>query len=262
MRTDPGRHGFTLLELIITMSLLAVIAGICYSAFHLGMRVMERGEAAVVTAQRLRAATDVLIRQVKSIALTPARVVEGDSTLPNAGDSYPFFVGKRDIMTFVTDAGQLDGGGRALVTYRVQADPPALIMEETPYFDADTLGGSRRKTGTNQSEPRTAIVLDGFRSLSLEYQRDEGAGDVEWLPAWDYTEEEMLPSAVHIVVDGLPGLGASWDQTIPIMSGPEPEDDYEPQECEADASAGTGSETGTPHGSGKGGADDEGPDDE
>ena len=47
---DP-RRGFTLLELILAMSALALIATICYAAFHLGIRAVERGEVAVVTAQ-------------------------------------------------------------------------------------------------------------------------------------------------------------------------------------------------------------------
>src|SRR5947199_9502290 len=79
------RDGFTLLELVLAMSALAMIVAICYGAFHLGIRAVESGERAVVTAQRLRVATDVLIRQVKSAVPYPAR---------NRDDVvYPYFVG-------------------------------------------------------------------------------------------------------------------------------------------------------------------------
>ena len=67
-REASRRHvsGFTMIEVMISITLLALIAGICYAAFHLGIRAVGKGEMAVVTAQRLRAATDVMIRQVKS----------------------------------------------------------------------------------------------------------------------------------------------------------------------------------------------------
>ena len=38
-RQHRGRRaGFTLLEVVISMVLLALVAGICYAAFHLGTR--------------------------------------------------------------------------------------------------------------------------------------------------------------------------------------------------------------------------------
>src|SRR5437763_15882115 len=67
------RDGFTLLELVLAMSALAMIVAICYGAFHLGIRAVESGERAVVSEQRLRVATDVVIRQVKSAVLYHAR---------------------------------------------------------------------------------------------------------------------------------------------------------------------------------------------
>ena len=41
------------------MTLLAMVTAIFYAAFHLGIRAVEKGQKAVVTAQRLRAANDV-----------------------------------------------------------------------------------------------------------------------------------------------------------------------------------------------------------
>src|SRR4029078_2567657 len=58
------RAGFTMIEVMISITLLALVAGICYAAFHLGIRAVGKGEMAVVTAQRLRAATGVPILHV------------------------------------------------------------------------------------------------------------------------------------------------------------------------------------------------------
>src|SRR5439155_14005706 len=88
------RNGFTLLEVVLAMTALALITAICYGAFHLGIRAVESGERAVVTAQRLRVATDVLIRQVKSAVPYPARNKDDDV--------YPYFVGTATSLTFIT----------------------------------------------------------------------------------------------------------------------------------------------------------------
>ena len=66
--------------------------------------------------------------------------------------------------------------------------------------------------------PAAAVLLEGFSRLKFEYLMNDGV-DSEWKPAWDGHEEEMLPAAVRIVVEGLPGFGMdSWGQEIPIMA--------------------------------------------
>jgi hypothetical protein len=75
--------------------------------------------------------------------------------------------------------------------------------------------------GSGQVPPpteRAAVLLDGFKSLRFEYMMNDGV-DTEWRPEWDAYEEEMLPAAVRILVDGLPGIELdTWGQEIPLMS--------------------------------------------
>src|SRR5207247_7433898 len=97
-----ARAGFTLLEIVIALTALALVTVICYGAFYLGIRAMERGEVAVVAAQRLRVATDVLIRQIKSVVPYKARNRDDEE--------YVFFMGTASSMAFITGAG-LEGGG-------------------------------------------------------------------------------------------------------------------------------------------------------
>jgi len=197
--------GFTLLEVMLAMTALAMLSAICYAAFHLGIRAVQRGEVAVVTAQRLRVASDVLIRQVKSAVPYPAR---------NDDDEvYPYFFGTPTSMTFVTAAGLDGGGGLARVSYRLEDDPPRLVLEESSFFNADGLGRKR----FDPVDPRSAVILDGFRQLRFQYLLNDGA-DTEWKNAWDGRDEELLPQAIRIIVDGMPGIeGDEWGQEIPIM---------------------------------------------
>ena len=201
-----SRRGFTLLELMLAMSALALIAAICYGAFHLGIRAVERGEVAVVTAQRLRVASDVLIRQVKS---TVAYTVCNDED-----ETYPYFFGTATSMSFITAAGLEGGGGLTRVAYQLVEGPTRLVMSEGSRFSAPSLGGG---AGLPPPTDRTAVLLDGFKSLRFQYMMNDGV-DTEWRDEWDSYEEEMLPAAVRVLIDGLPGIELdTWGQEIPLM---------------------------------------------
>lgn len=198
--------GFTLLEVVLAMTSLAMVTAICYAAFHLGMRAVERGEVAVVTAQRLRVASDVLIRQVKSAVPYPVRTEDDDV--------YPYFSGTATSMSFITAAAQQGGGQLARVTYRLEENPPRLMITESPSFSSDGLGREKLE----RAGERTTVLLDGFRTLRFEYLSDDGTDAPEWRSSWDGRDEEILPNAIRITVDGLPGLEVdTWGQEIPIM---------------------------------------------
>lgn len=196
--------GFTLLEVVLAMTSLALVVAICYGAFHLGIRAVEKGEVAVVTTQRLRVASDVIIRQIKSVV--PYAVRNEDE------DVYPYFEGTATSMRFVTAAGLQSGGSLAVVEYRLEGDPPRLVMQEGVAFSPDALGRGKVEKGD-----RSTVLLDGFRSLKFEYMLNDGA-DTEWRHSWDGHSEEMLPAAVRLVVEGLPGADATWGQEIPTMA--------------------------------------------
>src|SRR5437868_338778 len=152
----PGRAGFTLLELMLAMTALAMVAAVCYGAFHLGIRAVEKGEMAVVTTQRLRVAADTLIRQIKSTVAYPARNEEEDV--------YPFFMGSATSMTFITAAGLQGGGGLTRVVYQVVDDPPRLVISESPFFSPDELG----RDPVDHAADAGTTLLDNFRSLKFE----------------------------------------------------------------------------------------------
>ena len=199
--------GFTLLEIVIALTALALVTVICYGAFHLGIRAMERGEVAVVAAQRLRVATDVIIRQVKSIVPYKARNRDDEE--------YVFFMGTASSMAFITGAGLEGGGGLMRVVYQVMDNPPRLVMSESPFFSSRALG----REPVDQPGLHSAVLLEDFKSLKFEYLFYEGL-EPEWRTEWNgHDEEDMLPVAVRVLVDGIPGLEVNtWGQEIPVMA--------------------------------------------
>jgi len=234
------RSGFTLLELMLALTSLALLAAICYGAFHLSWRAVQRGEVAVVTAQRLRVASDVLIRQIKSVAAYPMRTPDEDV--------FPYFYGTPTWMKFVTTGGLQQGGGLTRVVYRLEDDPPRLILEETRDFTNDSLGAEAE--GLGAPSEHSTILLDGFLGLRFSYMLNE-SGDTEWKDTWSPGTEEALPAAVRIVVRGMPGLELDeWGQEIPIMStvvgdnnGEVDDEDLPPEAAETEADGAADGET-------------------
>jgi hypothetical protein len=190
---------------VLAMTALGFVTAICYAAFHLGVRALERGEVAVVMAQRLRVASDTIIRQVKSTVAYAARNKDEEV--------YPYFVGSATSMTFITSAGLSGGGGLTRVVYQVANDPTRLVLTESPFFSPDALGAEPLDNPGQTS----AILLDGFTNLKFEYMMNDGV-DTEWRPEWDGHAEEALPGAVRILVEGMAGLEVPvWGQEVPIM---------------------------------------------
>ena len=237
------------------MTVLAILAATCYSAFHLGIRAVEKGEVAVVTAQRLRVASDILIRQIKSAVPYPARNEDEDV--------WPYFVGKASGMAFVTAAGLEGGGGLRRVVYRFEPDPPRLMIEESAFFSPDELGRNADKLPVQGR----SILLDGFLELKFQYLLNDGA-ETEWRDGWDGQSDEMLPSAVRLIVKGLPGIETDvWGQEIPVMATMygdnlgEVDDDIPPPPEDDEGAEGVGAASGVgagvPGGGAPGGPDDD-----
>ena len=204
------RRGFTLLELVLAMTALALVTGICYGAFHLAVRAMERGEVAVVTAQRLRVTSDVL-RQIRSALYHVDRSTED----PDQTCSY--FQGTATSLSFDTSMQLQGGGGVSRVTYQVLDNPTRLVLTESA---VPSRTRHRRRHGED-AEPltfnRSTTLLEGFQSLQFSYIDVSGADTSTWNPCHEDLDQEGLPLAVRVVIEGLPGVETGrWGQEIPV----------------------------------------------
>jgi hypothetical protein len=196
----------TLLEMVLALTIVGLIVGIVSAGFNVAGTAIGGGERAAEQNQRLRLAADIMMRQIKSTAIYAAEDEDYE---------YPFFLGGPQELAFVTAAAQSGGGGLALVTYRVEAgDPMRLVMSEVTGLNAELLGRPEELAGLPATE---AVLLDGFTDFYFEYLINDGI-DREWFEEWDGKEEEELPTAVQVSIDGLAGLGGGiWKHQIPLM---------------------------------------------
>jgi len=87
--------GFTLIEVIVTLTVLGFILLIIFGAFRLGLSAWERGESAKEESQKVRIISQLISRQVKSAV--PFRI-----KTKKAEGNYLAFEGKAHSLKFVS----------------------------------------------------------------------------------------------------------------------------------------------------------------
>ncbi len=204
-----GGRGFTLLELVVAMTILSLIAGSVAVGIRLAAGSIERGEAVTREASRLRAAIGVVERSLRSADPLPV-AVEDNTTA--------FFIGEEKRVRFLCGAvpPALRGGGPRLVSFFELRDPAAgglAVATASPFLP----GGAGSWEGTGGAR----VLLPRGRDLLFSYSggpTKEGAW--EWLPSWDVKEAGRLPAAVRIeFVVPSEGGGRKTAFVVPIPAG-------------------------------------------
>lgn len=196
-----SQMGFTLIELTIAMTLLALIAMTLYGAFYLGQRAVEKSQTRSEESQRLRSAGDLLAGYIRSAyPYRPSREV------PSI-----FFSGQKDGLKFVS-ALSSGMGGRGLSQVTISWDGAGdgngllTLQEEIPL----RLEGQGENGGY-----RNSIVLGrGIREFRIDYLDPQGEEE-HWVDQWDGTERRMLPRAVRLSYLG--EKGEEVQLVFPIM---------------------------------------------
>ena len=192
-----ARRGFTLLELVISLSILAMIAGSVAAGIRLAAGSIERGEAVTRDAARLRAAVGIVERTL--LSADPLPIPVGDNTTT-------YFVGEEKSVRFLTAGAPTaaHGGGLRLLSFfeRTGGDGNGIAMATANPFRPD---GAERWEGTET--PR--ILVPGAGELVFSYSAGPTKeGKWEWVSSWDLKETGRLPAAVRV------------EFSVPSSSGP------------------------------------------
>lgn len=190
MRSNARRNrGFTLLEVVLAMSLVSIIAAVGFAVLRTGIRSWDAGEA-----HRER-----LERRVSGMGFFR-------NILANALPAYDDFTEKKRIFTFV-------GAPDAV---RFVAFPPEHVGQGMRYrFDlslADgVLGVALEPFGKRLlrvlAEPERIPLLDGVRQARFAYfGRPPDQRTPEWREDWRF---DTLPELVRITVETADGAAES-----------------------------------------------------
>jgi prepilin-type N-terminal cleavage/methylation domain-containing protein len=160
--------GFTLIEVMVSMTIMALIMGVAFAGFSVGIDSWERGSQKIAELDHRFAMERLVQRQ---LALADPALFRGDSSQLELTSTYSLANGPGD-----------------LVQVKYSFDRDKLVYTETP-------AGYR----AGISAPVASEMLEGLSQFGFSYLSTDDSGHPVWRATWT---EEGLPIAVHVQIAG------------------------------------------------------------
>jgi general secretion pathway protein J len=184
-----GNRGFTLLELLISMTILSLITLLVFGALRTGIRAWEKGEKNIDGRQRERIVLNMIKRQLASI---PVDTVKADKALG--------LTGTNKSMAFVSDI-HLEPGteiGMVYVKYQVEAAENGGEILSFSERNITTMVGM--DIDTDDADIPFIELLQGT-DIGFEYlKKDTEEETLVWQEAWDAENDSGFPLAVRVIL--------------------------------------------------------------
>jgi type II secretion system protein J len=187
MRTAAHRGGFTLLEMLVAMTLMSVLAGSLYASLSAGFRGRATAERALDPARRAEAALRMVGADLEAAA-PPTGLLAGEFLARDGrGDTGE----PADVLLFHAMARDQSG-----------AEPPGPVRRVELELAADEATGQPalvRRTTLNllapeEPEPLQEVLCQRVRSFDASF-----FDGVAWAESWDSAVAgDVLPLAVEV----------------------------------------------------------------
>jgi general secretion pathway protein J len=202
--TKRAPNGFTLVEVVLALTIFALISTLLYAAFSLGHRAVEKSQRSFEKNQQLRSVDNLLGSYIRS-AYPYRSSPQGAAIL---------FAGEQDKLTFVSSF-SLAMGGRGMAKVRVfwegtEKRGGVLRLEEETPVRVQSEEEDERQEGL-----RNAIVVrEGVKEFRMSYLDPQG-DEAKWEERWDAKERNTLPRAVRLDYRTEEGRDVQW--VFPVM---------------------------------------------
>jgi general secretion pathway protein J len=179
-----SEQGFTLLELLISITLIGLIVIVISNAFSLGFRSIDRGEQTVESLERLRSSFRIISSQIQS-EIPIKHEVEGEKQY--------YLKGNEKFLQLASNYSIFGGQkGYVLVKYTVEQDNDT---RKYSLYASETVIGI--------DDEKRVKLLSGFDDIYFEYFfEDETEEGGEWAEEIEKDEQD-IPSKISLhIVDG------------------------------------------------------------
>ena len=190
--------GFTLVELLLAITLMSILLGLTYTGLRAATRSTEQGEKMLAVGGEVRAAHQFLRRQLNQMLPLSYAVVEGNDELRVV------FEGDERRIKFVAPMpGYLGTGGpQVQLVEVVNGDNDDIVIQFTHAllqgFEDDRL-----------FDRDPVILLEGINSAAFEFLgKDEEGVLTGWTTSWD--QMDILPVAVRLDLEFTEDLNLRW----------------------------------------------------
>lgn len=214
-RVSPrDSEGFTLIEVVVSLTILGFILLIISGAFRLGLASWDRGEVMKEEYQKIRIVSELMTRQVKSIVPYKIRSQKAE------GD-YLAFEGTAQSLKFVSALSSrthtLDGFVYTIYQFKEgRSNGGRLLLYEKRVLNRDFF----------EEEPKEGEkipLVEGISRVRFEYYQEEDPSKNQseaWLEEWSAKEKKALPKSLRIELslNRPDGRDASFTLLLPISA--------------------------------------------
>jgi prepilin-type N-terminal cleavage/methylation domain-containing protein len=203
-QADQPQTGFTLIEVMLAMTIFALMSTVLYGAFALSHSAVEKSQRSFERNQKLRAVDELVGSYIRSAY--PYRSSPQGAPI--------FFTGEQADLTFVSSFSIAMGGrGMAKVHLFWEGDKNRAgvlrLEEETPVRIL-----SEEENEGHQGVSNGLVVREGVKAFRITYL-DPQSDEEKWEERWDAREKNVLPRAVRLNYLTEEGREVQW--VFPVM---------------------------------------------
>jgi prepilin-type N-terminal cleavage/methylation domain-containing protein len=212
-------RGFTLVEILVAVTLVAMMAVGLWAALRISVNSWARGTENIDASQRSRSILDLVRKQMGSTygAIAPIDLLTG-------GTTYPIFSGSDTSVQFISLCSLrfYENPGLTMVSYDVVRNAQGgyeLVQKEARYLGLDP----EKQDYFIDSAEQALTIFNNLESFKFEYF-DPGTQTTapQWVSVWDPQETQRLPGAISMTfVTRDPKVGTLARQmVVPITAKP------------------------------------------
>jgi prepilin-type N-terminal cleavage/methylation domain-containing protein len=205
-----SEKGFTLVETIVAVTIVAMMSVGIWSIFRTGIRSWARGTEYIDESQRYRNILDLVRKQMAS-AYPMMAPTDPDSP----GPSYPIFQGTETRLNFISlnSLNFQESPGLTLVNYEVVPNAEgdySLVESEARYI------GELPDAEENAVPVNTIPLFKNLTECHFEYRKSDDDPDNpgEWVTEWDGQEIGKLPVAISMNMLATDTNGSTLNRNI------------------------------------------------
>lgn len=202
MNSRLRQRGFTLVELLVAVTLIATVLSMVYGSYIAATRSAQACKSRITLSEQGRKTLEQMSRHVRCsysgsnydrdrnvpAGSTEVEIEPGNGVSYFSGDAH---APNGEILHLVTTSGspEDDGAKDGLfeIVYRLDRRKRELALSLSRF--AGEPGGARRRDWQ--------VIAEGVKSVDLAFFDGE-----KWLPRWEFKDRKGLPRAVRIEITG------------------------------------------------------------
>jgi len=209
-----SRKGFTLIEMILAVSILAMVVTTVFTSLRIGINAWEKGEKNIDFLQAQRSVHTLLFREINSAVPYRLPVGELDQHL-----KYNSFFGESDTIKFVSYISSTrTEKGLTLLEFWVDEETGLMVGEHKALMSSH----AELDDIDLRDEERAVCLCSRISEMTLRYfDRENPDEEGEWLDRWDPKNmEKRLPLFVEIVLTYTDETEDEFEETmiVPVIA--------------------------------------------